>query len=52
MNELRPGLSLQLEDVLGLAGLAGNPGAKRLAQPSPPLPSLGPRQSRASLPGH
>lgn len=49
-NELRPGLTLQLEDALGLAGLAGNPGAERLARSAPPLPSPRPRQPWASLP--
>lgn len=41
-SELRPDLTLELEDALGLAGVAGDPGAQRLtraASPSPPLPT-------------
>lgn len=49
-NEPRPSLTLELEDALGLAGLAGNPEAQRLAPAAPPFPLLGPCQPPASLP--
>lgn len=51
VNEPRPGLTLQLEDALGLAALASDPGANRLARPAPPLPSPWTLRPRASLPG-
>lgn len=49
-NEPRPSLALELEDALGLAGLAGNPGAQRLTPATPLFPLLGPCQPLASPP--
>ena len=39
-DEPRPSLTLELEDALGLAGRAGDPGAQRLTRPPLPIPPL------------
>lgn len=50
VNEPRPGLTLQLEDALGLAGLATQEPSPS-SRPPFAFPPLGPRQPRASSPG-